>query len=208
MIEIITLSNRQAYAPQLDQMFRQRHAVFVEQLNWVLPEVFDGREVDAFDTEETVYLLSLDDAGNVQGSSRLNPTLRPHLMTESFSHLVDGDIPRGPHIWESSRTCIPEENRSKGILGKLFLAMAETSLLFGVQQVTFVSTPAFCQIIQRAGWGYVPLGVPKANASGEESIAYSLIINPVALKNMRHKHQVSRPVISVIPTRLTASVAA
>ncbi len=204
MIEIVTRFNRQAFASQMEQMFRQRYSVFVEQLNWDLPEAKDGLEVDEFDTDDTIYLLSIDRKGRLQGSKRLNPTMAPHLMSGKFPHLVEGEVPRGPHIWESSRSCIPASGRGNGVIGQLFLAMVETSLLFGVRQITFVAGMDFYQTIIRAGWGHVPLGYPQPDASGEDNIAGSLIIDPIALHNMRRKYGIMQPVVNTAAASIAA----
>lgn len=199
MIEVITRENRHEYNTEMEQMFRQRHRVFVEQLKWDLPLAAGGLERDQFDTEDAIYLLSLDHQGNVNGSKRILPTIKPHLMSELFPHMVTGEIPRGNHIWESSRSCISPDCRDSGIIGELFLAMVEVGLALSIQQIIFVSSMAFYPTILHAGWGVVPLGLPEPDGTGQENIAAYLTINPVSLHNMRRNYQTHHSVLHQLP---------
>ena len=199
MIEIITKYNRHKYKHQLDQMYRQRYEVFVDQLKWHLPQAKNGLEIDEFDTEDTIYLISRDDQGNVQGSKRLIPTLKPHLMSEVFPHLISGDVLRGPHIWESSRSCISPKCRDTGIIGELFLAMVEVGLLLSIEKITFVCNMKFYPTILHAGWGIAPLGVPQTDDNGEDHIAACLTINSISLQNMRRNYQVCQTMLNSFP---------
>ena len=201
MIEVVSKTNRHEYDSELDQMFRMRHTVFVDQLKWDLPLAKNGLEKDQFDTDDTIYLLSLDSQGNVQGAKRIMPTTKPHLMSEVFPHLVAGEIPRGEHIWESSRSCVHPACRDTGIIGELFLAMVEIGLLMGIERITFISSMKFYPTILHAGWGIVPLGFPEIDKTGHENIAAYLTVNPVSLHNMRRNYRVERSVLGGIPLR-------
>src|SRR5690349_14719114 len=88
MIYIIDQSNRAAYKAQLEEMFRIRHDIYVGRRGWAALAKPDGRDVDQFDTEETVYLLGLDNLGRVCSGLRLNPTMSPHLIDTLFPHAV------------------------------------------------------------------------------------------------------------------------
>jgi len=204
MAIIVTNQNRQQYRPELQQMYRQRYHVFVEQLQWDLPHANDGLECDEFDTKDTVYLLLLDRQGNIQGSSRLLPTLNPHLMSEIFSHLVEGEIPRGSHIWESSRSYILPDRRAKGILGELFLAMLEVGLLLEIQKITFVCDMNFLSSIIHAGWEVDLLGMPEANTQGEVIGASSVNVNLSTLHNLRQHYSISGSVLDDMPINIAA----
>ncbi|WP_339864842.1 acyl-homoserine-lactone synthase [Paremcibacter congregatus] len=201
MITIITNANRHEYEDEMDQMFRLRHRIFVEQLGWKLPEARDGKEIDRFDTEDAIYLLSLDGDRKLLGSKRLLPTTQPHLMSEVFPHMVAGDVPAGPHIWESSRSCVHPDCRDRGIIGHLFLAMVEVGLIMGIEKITFVADMAFYPTILHAGWGVAPLGFPQVDETGAENIAACLTINPISLRNMRHNYQVEHSMLNHLPLK-------
>tara|TARA_R110002073_G_scaffold211794_3_gene372130 strand:+ start:1762 stop:2379 length:618 start_codon:yes stop_codon:yes gene_type:complete len=195
MIEVVTRENRHDYQTELRQMFQQRHDIFVEQLKWNLPLAKDSLEQDQFDTGDAIYLLSFDKDRTLLGSKRLLPTTKPHLMSELFPHMVARDIPTGPHIWESSRSCVSPLCRNKGVIGELFLAMVEVGLMSGIEKITFVAGMDFYPTILHAGWGVVPLGFPEPDGKGQENIAGYLTIDPVSLHNMRRNYRVTRSVL-------------
>ncbi|WP_332879236.1 acyl-homoserine-lactone synthase [Massilia sp. S19_KUP03_FR1] len=80
-----------------------RQKVFVETLGWDL-QTRDGMELDQFDRPDTLYLVSQDDDGIVNGCARLLPTHQPYLLGEVFPELMQGQaLPRSPDVWELSR---------------------------------------------------------------------------------------------------------
>jgi len=54
------------------QVAHYRHKVFIEMLGWEL-ETRNGEELDQFDRPDTLYVVSQDDDGNVNGCARLLP---------------------------------------------------------------------------------------------------------------------------------------
>ncbi|WP_459724454.1 acyl-homoserine-lactone synthase, partial [Sideroxyarcus sp. TK5] len=66
-----------------------RHKVFIEMLGWEL-QTKQGIELDQFDRPDTVYVVSQDDDGTVNGCARLLPTDRPYLLGEVFPQLLNG----------------------------------------------------------------------------------------------------------------------
>lgn len=80
-----------------------RHKVFVETLGWDL-QTQNGIELDQFDRPDTVYVVSRDDHGQINGCARLLPTNRPYLLGEVFPQLLNGlPPPCTPDVWEISR---------------------------------------------------------------------------------------------------------
>jgi len=208
MAVVVTRQNRHQYRPELQQMYRQRYQVFVEQLKWDLPHANDDMECDEFDTDETIYLLLLDGTGNIKGSSRLIPTLNPHLMSEIFPHLVIGEIPQGCHIWESSRSYILPEHRAKGVLGELFLAMLEIGLLLTIRKITFVCDMNFLSSILHAGWQVDLLGMPEANDRGEVISASSVNVDVRTLRSLRKHYNIFGSVLDDMPINIAARLKA
>src|SRR5689334_11287834 len=101
MIYIVDRTNRAAYQAQLEEMYRIRHDIYVGRRGWKALQKPDGRDIDQFDTEDTVYLLGLDFMGRVVSGLRLNPTTGPHLINTVFPHAVTkGEIPVGDDIYE------------------------------------------------------------------------------------------------------------
>src|SRR3546814_13258346 len=77
---VVDVSNRGAYRVQVEQHFRLRHEIYVGERGWLDLARSDGREVDAFDNEDAVYLLGIMPDEGVVAGSRLVPSLKPHLM--------------------------------------------------------------------------------------------------------------------------------
>src|SRR5690606_20108334 len=72
----------------------------------------DGRDIDAFDRDDTIHLIAID-GDRVVGGQRLLPTTAPHMLSEIFADLASvKGIPAGPGIWEASRYFVVRERRS------------------------------------------------------------------------------------------------
>lgn len=81
-----------------------RHKVFVESLGWELPNANAGLERDQFDRPDTVYVITQDNQGNINGCARLLPTTQPYLLGDVFPQLLNGaPIPCTTDVWELSR---------------------------------------------------------------------------------------------------------
>jgi acyl homoserine lactone synthase len=106
MITVIEGVDRDRHPDLIDEMFRMRAAVFAERLEWDVT-VTNGLEIDRFDTEDPLYLLSVDErTGALLGGVRLLPTTGPNMLRDVFPVLVPGGAPESPLIWESSRFAI------------------------------------------------------------------------------------------------------
>ncbi len=78
-------------------MFRNRAETFAERLGWEVV-VKAGRERDAFDDANPLYLVSVDPVTEEYwGSLRLLPTTGPNMLRDVFPHLLDGDYHRERH---------------------------------------------------------------------------------------------------------------
>src|SRR3546814_6597211 len=90
-IHIVDRSNRGAYRDQLEQHFRLRHEIYVAERGWLDLERSVGREMDAFDNEDAVYLLGILPGRGVVAGSRLSSlehtSYLPSLMLLSYSIL-------------------------------------------------------------------------------------------------------------------------
>lgn len=144
-------------------MFEDRKRLFVDLLDWDVPVVDSRFEIDQFDGPDATYLLALDDAGSHQGSLRLLPTNRPHILGTLFANLCDRGVPAGPDIVEITRLCLPVRLRSKrrlAVRNRLISAMTDLALSAGVAAFTGVVSWRFLEQIMAMGWRCVPLGGP------------------------------------------------
>ena len=129
MIHIVNQSNRHLYARQIWEMYVERRKSFVERNGWDDLMVFDGAEVDDFDDERAVYLMALDDHGQLEGAVRFRPTDDKSILFDKYSHLVAPDQPslKGPETWEGTRVFTTEtfrKSRQPGQRGFYGLALA------------------------------------------------------------------------------------
>ena len=166
MVEIVTPENRSLYRASLDQMHEMRFRVAVEQWGWKIPGIACGYDKDAFDTDDTIYFLAYSVAGDrLVGCARLNPTDRPHMLSEVFSDLCDlQEIPRDPRIYEFSRYIIDHAALSKeeqvSVRGRISATINKFCLQAGIMALTWF---AYQQMYARAikMWDTAPLGLPK-----------------------------------------------
>lgn len=163
MIYVIDKYNRKAFHAQIEEMFRLRHDIYVGRRGWKALEKPDGRDVDQFDTNSTVYILSIDDVGQVTAGLRLNPTTGPHLIRDVFPHAVTEEpIPVGDTIYEFTRWFVvkervsPEENRR--VAGELLVGMLEYGKRIGLTHISLCCDSFFWKTMQEMRWDVRRLG--------------------------------------------------
>ncbi len=196
MIQIITRDNRRLFYHALMEMHRQRKQVFIDRMQWRLSESM-GLEIDEFDSEEATYLVDVDAHGAVLQSARLLPTLAPHLMSEVFAQLCAEGPPRSAHVWEASRFC-PAPSTPKGaprreLLARMIAGILETSILFGIEKVSFVAGAALAPLAAQAGWSVRALGA-KQRVGRERLIAMLADVTSEGLAAVRQRARLTGPV--------------
>ena len=95
MIHIVTSDNLYLFKDEMEQAYRLRHRIFVEEMKWSDLAKPDGREIDQFDDEHAVHMLYVEN-GKVLGYQRMLPTTRPHLLSELS--LRGREAGRKPHL--------------------------------------------------------------------------------------------------------------
>ena len=207
MILIVNQANRHLFAPELDQMHRHRKLVFVDQLRWQVP-VVAGLEVDAYDREDTIYLLARERCrATLFASARLLPTTARHLMGDLFAHACDGVVPVGPQIWEASRFCAsPDVSHRKrlDLLWQIFCGVMETALLYGIEQVVFTANAALLPLALNCGWHARTLGTTFADGD-DEITAIAVDINLQGLRALRQRFGIAGPVTRLIEADWTVA---
>jgi acyl-homoserine lactone synthase len=196
MIHIVTAENRHLFHHALMEMHRQRKRLFVDEMGWPLEEVA-GVEIDAFDCPEAIYLIEVGGPrGVITGSVRLLPTDRPHLLSEVFSHLCAGPLPRGAGVWEATRLCpapdLPKGEPRRALLMRMIAAILEASLLFGIDRVTFVANAALAPLAIGAGWKVEALG--GRQQSGRDRLrAFVADVDALGLRQVRIRNGITAP---------------
>lgn len=160
MIHAISSVNRHLYRDVLEQHFHLRHEIFVEERKWEELRKPDGRDIDDYDNEDTVYLLALEDR-RVVGGYRLYPTTKPSMMSEVFPHLaaVRG-CPSDPLVWEWSRYFIVRDRRDGVLNLQLMAAAQEFCLDQGIESLCLVMETWWLPRFHDFGMVVTPLGLP------------------------------------------------
>jgi N-acyl-L-homoserine lactone synthetase len=173
MIHAVTLANQHLYARQLDQMFRMRHAYYIEGHGWSGLTSTDGRETDEFDDDGVVYLMSVDPFGDVAASVRLNPTEGPTLL-KKFAHWSDEALPELESVWDISRwIAAPHHRRAtnprwpSNHQRELMVGILEFCLSRGLTHLTMLAEHRLAERIGAYGWPLRFLGAPRIYEGGK-----------------------------------------
>jgi acyl-homoserine lactone synthase len=197
-IHIVAADNISAYADAMEQAYRLRHTVFVEEMGWSNLRRPDGREIDQFDDGRALHMLYLDD-DRLVGYQRMLPSMRPHLLSSVLPHLCDGDFPVGPHIWEWTRYCVTKEHRDRGRLlspvGNLLLsAIVEWGLENGVSKIIIEMNPIWLLRLVQLHFRVTPLGIPQ-EAGKDSIVAVTAAFDARTLARLRFIRGDNRPAI-------------
>ena len=197
MIHAVTADNYSEYKHYLTELWKQRYNVFVEKMGWEL-DCQPGIEKDQYDTDDTVYLLAIDDNGKLRGSMRLLPTSNDHLMSDIFPGLCAEEIPRGEAIWEISRVysltgrhMMLERDKT---LSELICGMYEFALQHGIKQISTVSIMSMFPTVLKAGWDVKPLGLPQV-IDGEVVIAFLIDLSEEHYETVRNNRGIEGSVL-------------
>jgi acyl homoserine lactone synthase len=144
-------------ASQLDGMFRLRHEVFKERLDWEVGSA-GGKERDMFDDLDPVYIVC-EHEDQVLGSWRLLPTTGPYMLKDVFPELLYGQpAPQAPDVWEISRFAVSKRvvgNDSLGTIKTVTNLLLEQLFSFAAQRnisrIVAVADVRFERILKRAG---------------------------------------------------------
>lgn len=196
MIEVVA-NVRPGDNELLEQAFRLRHAVFVEELGWETLRRPDGREIDQFDDEDAAHLLALKD-GRVVGCFRSRPTAKPHLLSDIHAHLCQRAYPRAWNVLEWTRYCVAPAQRDGAALGnvgsELIVGGLEWSLGQGIQDVVLEYHPMWIARFMGLGFKVYPLGLP-TEIEGEPIIAVHMQFDERALARTREARGVYHSVL-------------
>jgi acyl homoserine lactone synthase len=159
MILVIDSINKDKFGHVLDDMFKLRARVFGDRLGWQV-NVKDGRERDLFDDLDPSYAVGLDDEGNVVSCVRALQTTGPHMLSDVFSDILDGEPPlRSATLWESTRFCVDTKRLGRGrdrhsvsyATCELMIASLEAAKRSGVTDIVTVIDPVMDRVLKRSG---------------------------------------------------------
>ncbi len=170
MIIIIDGINQHEFKDVLDDVFKLRARVFGDRLGWEV-DIKDGRERDRFDDLHPAHVVSIDDEGDVVGCMRLLQTTGPHMLSDVFNSILDGDAPvRSAQVWEATRFCVDANKLTRGrgentisyVTSEVMIGSFEYAKTAGVLDSIAVIDPVMNRVLKRSGnapYGY--LGTPK-----------------------------------------------
>ena len=181
MFITIEAHQRHAYKDILDQMYRLRKHVFVDELGWSVA-VRDQYEIDSYDDIGATYLVWINPVTRVlYGSMRLMPTTGPTLLYDVFhATFPEAASLSAPGIWEATRTCVDGEAvaRDHGgmnvnrALGLLCLATGECALTHGIHTVVCNYEPHMKRVY--AGFGAHLEELGRADGYGKRPVCCGL----------------------------------
>jgi acyl-homoserine lactone synthase len=209
MIDLILPEARLGFAQPLMQMHHDRKRVFVDHLGWTLPTRGSWLEVDEFDNDYAVYLLARSARdGSHQGSLRLLPSTRPHMLSELFGELCSGPPPAHQGCWEISRLVTnPSGATGTSVLRVhrlLALALLEFAGCNGISSYTLVIEASRVPALLSIGWSVAPLGLP-ASVGGELVQALEIRVRPGSLEAARSRFRIPGPVLRTPATERIAA---
>ena len=199
MVTIVTSANRHLHEVDLRDMHRLRYHVAVNELGWTLPDGGDGVDIDRYDRDDTIYFLHRASNGELIATARLNPTTRPHLMTDIFPDLCSFDgVPMAEDIYEYSRFLVKRRgvSRRENLRGQacISLAIVEYCLAADIRQVSWVSYKRSYPLALRM-WVTRPLGLPQYFEEDDaDYIAAISDMNSASLQKTRDLARIYEPV--------------
>jgi acyl-homoserine lactone synthase len=184
MIRVINRSNRNEFIRTLDQHFRLRREIFVKERGWKQFDHDGIYEMDQYDNDEATYLISVDEHDEVIGSSRICPTVLPHMLSEQFPALVDGAVPQRIDLVEYTRLAICKTQRGTQIYSEQFLGLQEYCLEHGMCGATAIVRTHRIPVLQGVGMNVMPLGLSQ-EIGGEMCTAIFIEASEEVMMNMR-----------------------
>jgi N-acyl-L-homoserine lactone synthetase len=169
-------------------MLRDRKTVLMDRLGWDLESPDGLHEIDAYDGENTLYLIVYQgETGRHLGSVRLLPSTGPHLLVDVFPHLCVGGVPRGPDVMEITRlVTAPGLSRAEAlqVRRQLSIALFEHGIAHGITRYTMVTHMPWLASLLSIGWDAEPLGLP--HGEGADAVAaLQILVDAGTLARLR-----------------------
>jgi acyl homoserine lactone synthase len=138
--------------PQLaDSMLRDRGSQFVGRHGWNLPLAPDGREVDEFDADGTLYCI-LEARQAHLASVRLRAARDGSMLERHFRPLWAVFGPELRDEWEVTRLLLAPGPAGKDAIGELLIGLCGACLQRGIPSFFGVVFPSVARVLTRAGW--------------------------------------------------------
>ncbi len=196
-VHVVRRENRAAYADILESYFHLRHQIYVVERKWMALDRPDKREIDQFDTDDTVYLLAMEGTSIVAGM-RLVPTTSPTLLSDVFPELSLNAPVRRTDVMELSRIFVVRHRRGEHsgprVEAIIRAATMEYAMSLGLSAFTIVLETWWLPRLLDEGWRARPLGVPK-DIDGMSTAAVFVEINDEAWMSICRQRDVPGPLL-------------
>lgn len=177
-IVIAQENNATAPARFFEEIFKLRHEIFLERLQWDI-ETRDGLERDNFDDLQPYHIAVQNTEGGVDGCWRALPTLGSYMLKDVFPELLQGEeAPTEANVWEISRFAVrkgsagPQKGYMSGITIQMVRSFYEFARKHGIKYYVTVTTVACERMLRQLGVECWRMGDGKALQIGvERSVA-------------------------------------
>lgn len=151
-------------------MHRDRADQFQRRLGWAVTVDAAGWEIDAYDHDDTLYVVWVLPDGTHGGSMRFLPMTDPTMVMDHFPELV-GDHPVvQPQIWECTRYCLRDGVPSR-VAAALMLGGGELMRAYGLTHLLGVFDARMIRIYRMIGSSPQVLG---SSGAGRDQISVGL----------------------------------
>lgn len=202
MIHVVTQENRDLYEDVLEDMFRMRYRAAVEEMGWRIDVDQNGRDIDEFDYPDTIYMIYFNEDGTVGACGRLNPTTRPHLMSEVFPQMCEDGVPTGEHLYEYSRYLIERKGKTQQEFMKAWMlitqAVNEYCIEKNIKSVSWLARKRLYGLSTYL-WKTRPLGLSKYYEDDQRDyIAAVSVMDKAGLERVQKYSKTFKPVLTYI----------
>jgi acyl-homoserine lactone synthase len=199
MLHVVTAENRARNGALMEQAYRLRHRIFVEEMGWSDLAREDRREIDRFDDAHAVHMMYVVE-GKVLGYQRMLPSTRPHLLSEILPQLCEEERPVGRHIWEWTRYCVEPAHRERGralspVANALLSGIVEWGLSSGISTIIIEMNPLWLLRLVQLHFRTVPLGLPQ-RIGAQDVLAVTASFDQRTLARLREMRGNDDPVFA------------
>lgn len=163
MLVQINGHERNEYEKHFATMFNHRKIIFHDQKKWDVKVTDLNYEIDEYYREDTSYLMSFDQRGELVGSIRLISTTMPHMMSGPFAKMFPDVSFKSPMIWEGTRFAVlgdrsVQPNLVSTAACEIMLGTVQFGLIHGIQFITAVYDAGMSRLYRRCGFTNFELG--------------------------------------------------
>lgn len=180
MLFLITPENYHLHREDLDNMYRLRHKVFYEKLEWDVAS-HNGMEKDSFDEKNAYYIIYKDTHGTIRGCVRFIEMTHECMFDNQFSFsLPNFHKFKRPGYWEVSRMavdCEHDENYQKSMSREVCITLLAGYTYFGlefdVECSLIITYPSVIKLYKK--YGLILSQIHESHINNEEIIVSAYI---------------------------------